>query len=135
MTPSEAHRAILAHFVAEWADETPYSIDNRRLTQPTPPFAQVDIVNLNSDQVTLGRPGARRFERSGFIDVRLYGARDEGRGVLDALAERVIEIFEAIDISGMRTYAATINEIRGDREFPDLWCLLVRTPWETHHRR
>lgn len=135
MTPAEAYRQILQHWIAEWDDETPFAIDNRKLAHPTPPFAQVSIVNLGSDQVTIGAPGRRRFERSGFIDVKLYGARDQGRGELDELAARVVEIFEAIDISGMRTYATSITEVRNDPEFPHLWVLLCRTPFEHHHRR
>lgn len=138
MTPEQAYKAILQHWMTEWgtlSTPVPYAIDNRRLTQPTPPFAQVSILNLNSDQVTIGAPGNRRFERSGFIDVKLYDKRDQGRGNLDELAAKVIDIFEAIDIAGMRTYATTITEVRNDREYPDLWVLLCRTPWETHHRR
>lgn len=135
MTPADAYKAILQRFIAQWDDRTPYAIDNRKLVSPTPPFAAVSIVNVGSDQVTMGRPGHRRFERSGFIDVRLYGARDNGRGELDTLADAVVEIFEAIDISGLRTYATSVTEVRDDKEFPNLWCLLVRTGFEYHHRR
>lgn len=138
MTPADAYRTILQRWIAQAAIRMPtlaYSIDNRRLTQPTPPFAQVDIVGIGSEQVTMGAPGARRFERSGFVDVRLFGARDRGRGELDTLAGHVIEIFEALDLDGLRTYSTSVTEVRGDPEFPELWCLLARTPWETHHRR
>lgn len=135
MTPAEAHKLILQRWIAQWGDETPYAIDNRKLAQPSPPFAMVEIVNLGADQVTMGRDGFRRFERSGFIDVRLYDAAGQGRGVLDELAARVVEIFEAIDITGLRTYATSVTELRGDKEYPDLWCLLCRTPFEFHERR
>jgi hypothetical protein len=151
MTPTAAYRAILQTFIVGWplrvggteaAPTVPYAIDNRKLAQPTPPtFAQVDIVNLASDQVTMGRTSHRRFERNGFIDVRLFGARDQGRGPLDTLAEYVRELFEATSLGavgedrGVRTYAMTVNEVRDSREFPDLWCLLCRTPFEFHHKR
>ncbi len=135
MTPSEAHKAIVSHFITLWDEETPIAIDNRRLTAPTPPFAQIDITNLSSDQRTMGASGNRRFERSGFLDVRLYGARDRGRGELDTLAELVIDIVEAIDLAGFRTYASTINELRENKHFPELWCLLVRTSFDYHQRR
>lgn len=145
MSPADAYKAILQRWMSMWhtlaggsqaAPTVPYAIDNRKLPVGTlPPFAQVDIVNLGSDQVTMGRPGHRRFERSGFIDVRLFGVRDKGRGDLDTLAGYVVTIFEALDLGGLRTYSASINEIRNDPQFPNLWCLLVRTPWETHHRR
>lgn len=138
MTPSDAYKAILQHFGTEWSalnPAVPYTIDNRRLTQPTPPFAQVEITNLGSDQRTMGKAGNRRFERRGFIDVRLYAARDVGRGQLDSLAETVTEIFEALDLSGLRTYATSVTELRSNREYPALWCLLVRTPFEFDETR
>lgn len=150
MTPANAYKAILQTFIIGWplkvggtqtAPTVPYSIDNRRLTQPTPPFAQVDIVNINSDQRTMGRTGRRRFERIGFIDVRLFGVRDQGRGPLDVLAGYVVELFESTSLGavgedrGVRTYATTVTEVRDSKEFPDLWCLLCRTPFEYHHRR
>lgn len=144
MTPSNAHKAILQRMITTWhtlvggtqaAPTVPYAIDNRQKVQAAT-FAQVSIVNLNGDQVTMGREGFRRFERSGFIDVRLFGPRDQGRDALDTLAEHVIAIFESRTIGGaVRTYGATITEVRDDREFPDLWCLLVRVPFEYHQRR
>jgi hypothetical protein len=33
------------------------------------------------------------------------------------------------------TYATSIAEVRGDREYPDLWCVLCRTGFEFHERR
>lgn len=143
MTPAVAYKTILQRWMALWhtlaggtqdAPTVPYAIDNRKLTA-APPFAQVSIVSLGSDQATMGRPGHRRFERSGFVDVRLFGARDRGRGELDTLAGYVTTIYEALDLGGLRTYATSVTEVRNDREFPDLWCLLCRTGFEYHERR
>lgn len=138
MTLADAYKAILQRWISQAAirmPTLPYAIDNRKLTSPTPPFAQVDILTLGGEQATMGAIGSRRFERSGFIDVRLFGARDRGRGEIDVLAQHTLEIFEALDISGLRTWTTTVREVREDREFPSLWCLLVRTPWEIHDRR
>jgi len=151
MTPAEAHKAIYALWITTWhtlaggsqaAPTVPYAIDNRKLRQPTTgTFATVSITNLDADQVTMGPEGRRRFERPGWIDVRLYGPADQGRGALDTLAQYVKEIFEATRIGnsptdhGITTYSTSVNEIRNDREFPDLWCLLVRTPFEYHEKR
>jgi hypothetical protein len=150
MTPADAHKAILQTWILTWhtlaggsqaTPTVPYAIDNRKLTQPATTFAQVEIVNVSSDQATMGAPGARRFERIGFIDVRLYGPRDQGRGALDALAEHVRTIYESTRLGavgedrGIVTYAMTTTEIRDDKEFPDLWCLLCRTPFVYRQRR
>lgn len=150
MTPEEAHKAILQEFISRWhtlaggtqnAPTVPYAIDNRRLQQPTPPFARVEIVNLDSDQVTMGRPPNRRFERMGFIDVYLYDKPGVGRGGTDVLVSYVRTIYESKSIGvsggerGVHTYALKDNEVRGDKEYPDLWCVLARTPFWYHERR
>ncbi len=144
MTPPDAYKAIYATWIAAWpglSTNVPYAIDNRKIAQPSPPFAIVSITNLTADQVTMGKPGLRRFERPGWIDVKLYGARDQGRGALDTLAEHVRTIFEATRIGatpthhGITTYAMSVSEVRNDREYPDLWVLLCRTGFEYHERR
>jgi hypothetical protein len=151
VTPAEAHKAILQTWIIQWpvkaggtqsAPTVPYAIDNRKLANPSPPFAQVDIVNVNSDQATMGRVGARRFERIGYIDVHLFDARDQGRGATDTLAEYVREIFESTRIGavgekrGLMTLAMNgPTEIRNHPEFPDLWCVLCRVPFWYHQRR
>jgi hypothetical protein len=144
MTPADAHKAILQTWIAAWptaSSGVPYAIDNRKLTQPATTFAQVDIVNVSSDQMTMGAPGRRRFERIGYIDVKLYGPRDQGRGALDTLAGHVRDIFESTRLGavgedrGVVTYAMTMTEIRNDPEYGDLWCLLCRIPFYYHDRR
>lgn len=149
MNRSDARKAILAHWIAQWplkaggsqaAPTVPYALDNRKMTQATT-FAVVEITGLTSDQVTMGAPGARRFERPGWIDVRLYGPRDQGTGALDTLAEYVKDIFESTRIGavgeerGIVTYATTVTEQRANKEYPDLWCVLCRTGFEFHERR
>lgn len=149
MNRFDARKAILSWWMARWhtkvggtqdAPTVPYAIDNRRMTQSTT-FAVVSVSNLPSEQVTMGRPGARRFERPGWIDVRLYGPRDQGAGALDTLAEYVKDIFESTRIGaigehrGITTYATSVGELRGDKEYPDLWVLLCRTGFEFHERR
>lgn len=141
MNRAEAKKRILQHWITEWAARTPYAIDNRRLTQPVPPFASVQITGLDSDQATIGAPGRRRYLRAGWIDVKLYDARDVGTKQLDDLAEIVVGIFEGKRIGGtaahhgITTFATAIGEARNDREYPDLWCVLCRTSFEFHERR
>lgn len=151
MTRADAKKALLQTWILAWhtkvggtqaAPSVPYALDNRRIAQPTPAtFATVQITNLDSDQVTMGRAGFRRFERPGWIDVRLYGPRDQGSAATDALVEYVKEIYEATRIGaigehrGITTYATSVGEDRGNTEYADLWCVLCRTAWEFHERR
>lgn len=149
MTPPDAYKAILQAWINTWhtlvggtqaAPTVPYAIDNRKMAQATT-FAIVEIVNLSADQVTSGAPGVRRYEHTGFIDVRLFGPRDQGRGALDTLAEHVRTIYESTRLGadgndrGVVTYTLTVTELRGDPEYPDLWCLLCRVPFYFHARR
>lgn len=152
MTPIDAHKAIYQRWLAVWhtkvggtqaAPTVRYAIDNRKLQQPTPPpFARVEIQNIGSDQATMGPPGQRRFLREGFIEVRLYDLAGQGRGRTDVLAEYVRDIYESTRLGadgeerGIVTYAMDgPREVRDDKEFPDLWCVLCRIPFEYHHRR
>lgn len=150
MTGPEAHKAILQRWMSLWhtyvggtqaAPTVPYEIDNRKLAQPAATFARVEITNLGGDQATLGPVGQRIFERQGFIEVRLYGPRDQGRGGTDTLVEYVRAIYESTRIGaigeerGVVTYALTPREVRDDKEFPDLWCMLCRVPFEYRERR
>lgn len=146
MTEPEANKALFARFITQWhtkvggtqaAPTVPYALEDRALAQPEPPtFAIVEITNLDSDQATMGREGYRRFLRSGFFDVRLYGPRGEGRGALDTLARYVKELYESTRIAGaITTFATSARPLRSDREYPDLRCMLVRTPFEFFERR
>lgn len=150
MTRADAKKAILATWMAAWhtkvggtqaAPAVPYAIDNRKPNGTGATFAIIQITGLPSDQVTTGAPGHRRFERLGWIDVRLYGPRDQGTTQLDELAEHVKDIFESTRIgqagqhAGITTYATSVGEVRNDREFPDLWCVLCRTGFDFHERR
>lgn len=149
MNHGEAKKALLAHWIVQWplkaggtqaAPTVKYALPNRKLAQPTPPFASVEIVHLPSDQRTMGAVGNRRFERVGRIDVRLFGPRDQGTEALDTLAEYVREIFEAKRIGststvhGITTFATSINEV-ADKEYPELMCVLARTGFDYHQKR
>jgi hypothetical protein len=144
MTPAEAHKLILQRWMTLWhtlvggtQDDpaVPYVLDNRVLpSSPIPPYAQVQILNVSSEQVSFGGPGVGRFLWSGFIDVHLFGARDRGRAELDTLAQHVVTIFRAQDLSGVRLWTTRVNEIRDEKDFQNPWCVLARTPFEFHER-
>jgi hypothetical protein len=150
VTELDAANALLARFIVQWpvkvggtqaAAAVPYAIDNRKLVQPVPPFASVEIVNLDGDQATMGVVGNRKYLRMGFFDVKIYDARDQGRGRADRLASYVRDIYESTTIGavgelerGILTYTTSIKPVK-DAEFPDLWCVRARTPFEFYERR
>lgn len=149
MKESEANKALLARFIVQWptkvggtqaAPTVPYALDNRKL-EVAPPFASVELLNLDGDQETMGQPGNRKYLRRGFIDVKLYGPAGAGRGSTDQLAEYVRDIFESQSIGavdaeerGITTYTTSGRPIK-DENYPGLWCYLVRTPYEFLEKR
>jgi hypothetical protein len=150
MTEPDAHKALFARWITMWhtkvggtqaAPAVSYALEDRALTQPvSATFAQVEITNLDSDQATMAKEGNRRFLRMGFFDVRLYGPRGQGRGALDVLAGYVKELYEATRIGApdehpITTYATSVRVQRDSKEYPDLRCVLVRTPFDYYERR
>lgn len=150
MTEADAHKALFKRVITQWhtkvggtqaAPTVPYALEDRAFAQPaTPPFAQIEITNLDGDQATMGPEGHRRFLRMGFLDVRLFGVRGAGRGELDTLARYVKELFEATRVGDpgdeqITTYTTSVRVLRDSKEYPDLRCVLVRTPFEYYERR
>ena len=150
MTEADAHKAMFKRFITQWhtkvggtqdAPTVPYALEDRAFTQPaSPPFAQVEITNLDGDQATMAKKGNRRFLRMAFFDVKLYGVRGIGRGELDTLAGYVKELYEAERVgdpgeAAITTYAASPKVLRNNREYPELRCVLVRVPFEFYERR
>lgn len=152
MTKSEAAKALFAKFIVEWptkvggtqnAPTIPYALEERPLPQPPPAvFAVVEITDLDSDQVTMGEEGRRKYQHMAFLDVRLYGPRGQGRLQLDTLGEYIVQMFSGKTVGainelerGVRTYTTSVKAKRDDKEYPDLRCVLARTPFEHYQRR
>lgn len=141
MNQAEASAAIFKRWMDAWptpSGATPYSLDNVGAGTVLP-RAAVNLVSLDSNQYTLG-PRAKML-REGMIDVRLYGELGEGRRRLDELAVVVRQVFErrSIGSNGLPTpgatrrvitHAATVNELRRDRDSGGLWMLSITVPFE-----
>lgn len=141
MNQAEASAAILNRWQATWSGLTggvASSYDNIVVPQ-TLPRAAVNIISLDSDQATMGR--RVKMLREGMIEVRLYGPPNVGRRQLDELAGHVRTVFERRKIgrSGapttqitrrVKTHAATVNELRRDRDSSEMWILSVTIPFE-----
>lgn len=143
MNQLEATQAIFERWRTTWPGLTsnvPSSLDNVVSPQDALPRAVVNIISLDSEQQTLG-PRAKML-REGLIEVRLYGRKGVGRGELDQLATHARVVFERRKLgrvgsattlgttNRVKTFAATVNELRRDRDSGELWILSVTIPFE-----
>jgi hypothetical protein len=157
MTSLEAHAAVFLRFMQYWytyvggtqqAPTVPFSTENNRKPQGASRFATIEIRPLDSEQATMGPPpervgrstSTRKWLRPAWIDVKLFGPLDEGSKQLYLLADYVTKIFQGKrfaggggDTHGITTYATSTTPVK-DAEFPALYCLLVRTPFDYYER-
>lgn len=154
MSPTDAHGEIFKRWLQLWhtlaggtqaAPTVPYSLENNTAPQGASRFACVEITPLDGEQATIGPPpgrgsATRKWLRPGWIDVRLYGPPNEGRKPLDTLAGYVATMFQGVRFGGggadrgIVTYATSSSVDRGNKQFPNLYCLLVRTPFDYYER-
>ncbi len=112
-----------------------FSLDNVTKAE-APYFARLRVKTTSREQRTMGKPGNRRFDVEGIIDVRLVGPTNEGTKKLDLLARVVGKIYESRRFGvragemGVTTFATTPSEATGDRQSPQAWVVVVTTPFE-----
>lgn len=143
MDASAASRAIFRRWIAFWPAQSggvEYSTDNN-LKPEVVPHARVAIVSLDSEQYTLGPKGNRKWQRLGFIEVRLVDNLHTGRKLLDQLTGAVREIFEGVRFAsgpgedGIVTHASSVAELRREPDSDQLWLVTVTTPFEYYESR
>jgi hypothetical protein len=143
MDQVQASQAINRRWIEKWptlSGSIPYALDN--ITKPDGiSFAQLSIVSGPSQQWTMGPEGTRKWQRTGFIEVRLSGPINVGRRPLDELAKVVRNIFEGFRFGkkagehGVVTHDSSVSELRRDKQSPQLWILTVTTPFEFYEVR
>lgn len=143
MTPGQAVKAIQQRWLERWpaaslaaiGEAVPFSLDNATKSDARY-FARLKITSGTSEQWTMGQTGNRKFQRTGFIDVRISGPVGDGRGNLDDLAHEVTEIYEAVRFGkragehGVQTFASSPAELTKDKQAPQSWIVQVVTPFE-----
>lgn len=141
MNQVNANKAILQAWLNNWpglSTNVPYVFDNDAISGNPPKYARVAIQDLSSEQTSLGAPGSRRYLRTGLINVKLYGPVEQGRKVVDLLAQFVRTIFEGVRLAaggteeGVVTFASSTQVMPTDQQF---WILLVSTPFEYYEIR
>lgn len=112
MSVGDARNTIYTRFINEWADRTPFQLDNETFEIPTSgPWVRLVVRNTLGEQDTLGRPGNRKYLRNGFIAGQVFTPVNEGTAQGDLLAEQLRDIFEGTSFGGILANNGTITEL------------------------
>lgn len=123
-----AQVAILTRFKTEWADRTPVAWPNVVSTPPEAgPWVRFDIVWGDAEATTMGPAGKMRNTIPGVVFVNVFAAPGKGRGVLNDTADDVRDVFNRLEVSGVRFNVPSGPEpVRGDPEWEQA---VVRIPF------
>lgn len=140
MNQYDAKKAILQRWMTLWpaaSSNVPYVFDND-VRDESATYARVRIIDLPSEQWTLGAPGNRKFQRTGDIEVELKGPGNVGSKQLDQLTSAVRSVFESVRFGvtdgeqGVTTFASSSFVEATDGQY---WILVITTPFEYYEVR
>lgn len=144
MTEAQAIEAMQEAWVSSlsgWPSlhpDVPFVLDDEEFQAPAT-WARFSIVHTVSNQISMGGPGQRRFERRGRIAVQLFGEVNQGSAQLAGFADDVRTLLECKSIivapnDYVRTYAGTTTKPSGGTD--GRWAMrLVTIPyWYTETR-
>ena len=146
MTEAQAVEAMMERWEAGWTqlhpndptspDYVPFALENEKMTAFSR-WARVTIIHTTRPQVSMGPPGARRFEARGYIAVQLFCDVDSGAYELAALADDVRKVLESTLIpvtasENVNTYGAPTRTLPTDGR----WNMgLVTVPFMYYEQR
>lgn len=96
MTEGQMREVVSAAFVSGWTTaqpSIPLALENEALPSADS-FVMLTIVTSNSQQATMGRTGTRRVKRQGYVQLKLWGPKDQGVAGITALADAAQGILE-----------------------------------------
>lgn len=79
-----------------------WCFDNEKYDPPPSNWARVSVLQLGSEQETLGPVGGRRYNRRASVIIKLYGPIELGAKPLDLLAQTTRNLFEGVTFSELR---------------------------------
>ncbi len=115
---NEARQAIQKRFILEWADETPFVLFNEQFKIPdNSDWAELSVVNIVSNQETLGKSGNRKYFRAGKIFLSINVRSGTGTQRADFLSKKANDIFEGEKFDGVFVNDCLIREFGQNGRF------------------
>lgn len=103
MTPAQARTAIKTLYVNEIKAIYPtlkIAVDNGKFTPPdSEDWVRLSVIFNTAPPATLGRPGNRKFRRTGFISIQVFSPILTRTDTNDAILEDSINIFDGRHIA------------------------------------
>jgi hypothetical protein len=115
VTEAQVIEVLTQRWVDTWPglSAVPFTFDNE-IADGAESYARVSFVPTVRNQATMGDVGGRRFEMRGQIFVSLFGPVNVGVKALYELAGHVRTVYEALNISGIHTYAGSTRRSPSD---------------------
>ncbi len=138
MDHGQAVKAIQQRWLQFWPTAAPsvkYAFDNMVKSEGDF-FARLFVKHATTEQWTFGNAGNQQWRCSGYIDVRLSGPVNVGRGPIDDLFKVVRNIFQGKRFGiragehGVVTHATTPGELVRDKQASQEWIMSAVTPFE-----
>jgi hypothetical protein len=101
MTQEEVRTAIQVAFLAVFNGVIPIALDNQPFSPPDPDgddpnikWARLTVMFINGSQDSLGRPGNRKFVRSGVLFIQCFTPKGTATSSNDVFCKQCADIFE-----------------------------------------
>lgn len=114
MTINEIREAIYKEFATNWQpDGCPFWLENEKADAVDGEWSRFAVRFLDRGQVSMGPPGARRYDSQGIAFQQLFTPIDRGMAAIDGFTEQALRLFDSRRIEGttIRFNAARSREI------------------------
>lgn len=122
LTLDQAQVLINDRFITQWAARTPFALTNENslANEVTTSWVWLNSKLGFSGQHTLGKSGARRYERRGIIFAQVFTPVNTGSKPAVDLAKAIEDIFEGVTFNGVSCFNSIIKEIGVDGQWYQL---------------
>jgi len=118
MTRADLKDKILNYFIPAWGSTCYVAYDNINFTPPNnTKWMRFSIRNNDSNPISIGLEGNRRYDRYGFIFFQVFIPGDVGTYDGDQLCETIINLFEGKRLEQIYFSKATYSEVGKE----DVW--------------
>lgn len=119
MTPQEVRNEIYKRYLAVYAGIFPIALDSKKFTPPEIPAKYVRLtVKFNEGfQSTLGRPGNRKFMKTGIVFIQVFTPDGKGTDENDELTHDSVNVFDGVRIGQLWLYNGRITSPGSDGKY------------------